>query len=172
MAWAEANSLARGMDPQLSLLSSCETLSRAFEQQAARTPDGVAVQLGDDCLTYRELDQRSNQLARTLRKHDLPSDGLVAVCFERSLDLIVSILAVLKAGAAYLPIDPSYPVERISMILEDADPSVFLTQDALAQMVARQDSGSVVCVDRDHRIIARRTPAVWMTALRPITLPM
>ncbi|MCK1284316.1 amino acid adenylation domain-containing protein [Bradyrhizobium sp. 44] len=154
MAWAEANSLARGMDPQLSLPSSCETLSRAFEQQAARTPGGVAVQLGDDCLTYRQLDQRSNQLARTLRKHDLPSDGLVAVCFERSLDLIVSILAVLKAGVAYLPIDPSYPVERISMILEDAEPSVFLTQDALAQKVARQDSGSVVCVDRDHRIIA------------------
>jgi amino acid adenylation domain-containing protein len=132
----------------------CETLSRSFERQAARTPDGVAIRLGSECLTYRELDERSWQLARVLRNLDLQANSLVAVCFERSFDLIISMLAVLKAGAGYLPIDPSYPVDRISMILDDANPSVVLTQETLAGRLGQRTSGSVICVDRDRQAIA------------------
>ncbi|OAF13572.1 hypothetical protein AYJ54_43360 [Bradyrhizobium centrolobii] len=156
MAWAEVNSLARGTESQAFAPFPCETLSRSFERQAASTPDGVAIQLGRERLTYRELDQRSRQLARHLRKLELRPDSLVAVCFERSFDLIIAMLAVLKAGAGYLPIDPSYPVERISMILDDANPSAILTQEALAQRVGRRGSGSVICVDRDRHSIAEQ----------------
>jgi amino acid adenylation domain-containing protein len=115
----------------------CETLSRSFEQQADATPDGIAIQLDSVRVTYRELDERSNQLARILQSYRLEPDSLVAVCFERSLEMIVSMLAILKAGAGYLPIDPSYPPERIKVILEDADPSVVLTQDALADRLPK-----------------------------------
>src|SRR5262245_32775953 len=95
----------------------CETLSRSFEQQADATPDSIAIQLDSVRVTYRELDERSNQLARILQSYRLEPDSLVAVCFERSLEMIVSMLAILKAGAGYLPIDPSYPAERIKVIL-------------------------------------------------------
>jgi amino acid adenylation domain-containing protein len=105
-------------------------------------------------MTYRELDRRSNQLARILLRYRLEPDSLVAVCFERSLEMIVSMLAILKAGAGYLPIDPSYPVERIKMILEDSNPSVILTQQALSASM-RQAAVPMVCVDKDQESIAK-----------------
>src|SRR5882757_4948963 len=132
MTPAEVNSVIARWNPRSVALSRCETISRSFEQQVERTPDGIAIQLGCDCMTYRELDRRSNQLARTLMSYGLKPDSLVAVCFERSLEMIVSMLAILKAGAGYLPIDPSYPSERIQLILDDAHPSAVLTQQALA----------------------------------------
>jgi len=135
----------------------CETLDRSFERQADRTPDGVAVQLGCESMTYRELDQRSNQLARLLSVHNVKANSLVAVCLDRSLDLIVSMLAVLKAGAGYLPLDPSYPAERLKLILEDAGPSVILTQEALASLVEQNDN-HIICVDKDRELIAEQQP--------------
>src|SRR5690349_6155011 len=85
---------------------SCETIGHLFEEQVDRTPDAIAIQLGSDQLTYRELDCRSNQLARVLVERGVKPETLVAVCFERSPDMIISMLAVLKAGAGYLPLDP------------------------------------------------------------------
>src|SRR5262245_8138303 len=117
----------------------CETLDRAFERQADRTPDSVAIQLGCESITYRELDERSNQLARLLLVHKVQSNSLVTICLDRSLELIVSMLAVLKAGACYLPLDPSYPAERLRLILEDAEPSVILTQETMASLVGQND---------------------------------
>ena len=81
----------------------------------------------------------------------------MAVCFERSLEMIVSMLAILKAGAGYLPIDPSYPVERIKMILEDANPSAILTQQALAANLP-QTAAPIICVDKDQEPIANEDP--------------
>lgn len=130
-----------------------ETLHRSFERQADRTPDAIAVQFGSNHSTYRELDERSNQLARLLSLRGLERDSLVAICLERSLELIVSMLAVLKAGAGYLPLDPSYPSERLGFILEDANPSVILMEEALADQV-RQSGRSVICLDKDRELIA------------------
>jgi amino acid adenylation domain-containing protein len=157
MTPAEVSSLIARWNPHSLAPSQCETISRSFEQQAERTPDSIAIQLGGDCMTYRELDRRSNQLARILLRYGLEPDSLVAVCFERSLEMIVSMLAILKAGAGYLPIDPSYPLERIKMILEDANPSVILTQQALAASLP-ETAGPIVCVDKDQESIAKEDP--------------
>jgi amino acid adenylation domain-containing protein len=158
MAPTEVSSLIPRCNPDSVASFPCETIGRIFEQQADDTPENVAIQLGDDRMTYRELDRRSNQLARILLKYELKPDSLVAVCFERSLEMIVSMLAVLKAGAGYLPIDPSYPVERINMILEDANPSVILTQGALVANL-QHATAPIVCVDRDQESIATDDPA-------------
>ena len=158
MAWPDADSLVIGMETQARGPFRLETLCRSFERQAAQTPDNVAIKLGDECLTYRKLDERSNQLARLLRNLDLQPNSLVAVCFERSFDLVISMLAVLKAGAGYLPIDPSYPLERISMLLADANPSAILTQEMLAGRLGQRDCGTVICVDRDRREIDEQSP--------------
>src|SRR6478752_5502358 len=133
----------------------CETLDRSFERQADRTPDSIAIQLGCDSMTYRQLDERSNQLARLLLVHDVKPNSLVAICLERSLELVVSMLAVLKAGAGYLPLDPSYPAERLKLTLEDANPSVILTQEALVSQAA-QNGRPVICIDKDRELIAKQ----------------
>jgi amino acid adenylation domain-containing protein len=158
MTPAEVSLLISRWNPHSVASFQCETISRSFEQQVERTPDSVAIQLGRDCMTYRELDRRSNQLARILLTYKLEPDSLVVVCFERSLEMIVSMLAVLKAGAGYLPIDPAYPVERIKMILEDANPSAILTQGALAANL-QQAAAPIVCVDKEQQSIAREDPA-------------
>jgi amino acid adenylation domain-containing protein len=94
--------------------------------QAARTPDAVALAVGEQRLTYRELDQRVNRLAQHLQRLGVGPDGLVGICMDRSADLVVALLAVLKAGGAYLPLDPAYPAERLQSMLEDAQPRVVL----------------------------------------------
>jgi amino acid adenylation domain-containing protein len=153
MTPAEVGSLIAEWNPRSVASFPCETITRSFEQQVESAPDSIAIQLGSDCMTYRELDRRSNQLARILLRYALKPDSLVAVCFERSLEMIVSMLAILKAGAGYLPIDPSYPVERIKVILEDANPSAILTQQALAANLP-QTAAPIVCVDKDPELIA------------------
>ncbi|MFD1319760.1 amino acid adenylation domain-containing protein [Micromonospora sonneratiae] len=98
-----------------------------IEAQAARDPHAVAVILGDQRLTYGELNTRANRLAHHLRKHGVGPDRLVAICVERSPETVVSLLAVLKAGGAYLPLDPAYPVERLAYMLRDGTPVAVLT---------------------------------------------
>ncbi|HEX5745893.1 MAG TPA: amino acid adenylation domain-containing protein [Archangium sp.] len=119
-----------------------------FSQQAARTPDAPAVTYGPHSLTYRQLDERSNQLARHLRSQGVGPEVLVGLCVDRSVDLVVSILGILKAGGAYLPLDSSYPSERLAFMLEDASVSVLLVhQDKLQRLPAF--SGPVVRLDSD-----------------------
>jgi amino acid adenylation domain-containing protein len=102
-----------------------------FEQQAARTPDAVAV-VHDGCaLTYSQLNARANQLAHHLRGLGVGPDALVAICVERSLEMVVGLLAILKAGGAYVPMDPDYPRERLAYILHDSAPALLLTQASL-----------------------------------------
>ncbi|HUY12929.1 MAG TPA: amino acid adenylation domain-containing protein [Terriglobia bacterium] len=107
-----------------------------FEAQARATPDAVAVVFEGEELTYTELDQRANQVARHLQKLGVKQGVLVGVFVERSLDMIVGLLGVLKAGGAYVPMDPTYPLERISFVLADARVPVLLTQQRLAQNMA------------------------------------
>ena len=96
-------------------------LHELVEGQAKRTPDAIAV-LGDgQSLTYRELNRRANALARHLRRNSGGPDFLIGACFERSVEMVVGILAVLKAGCAYVPVDPASPKEHIDMILDDAE---------------------------------------------------
>ncbi|GAP99200.1 non-ribosomal peptide synthetase [Leptolyngbya sp. NIES-2104] len=95
--------------------------------QAIRTPDAIAVQFNQDRLTYRELDQKSNQLARFLQAQGVQPGSLVGICMERSIDFIVGILGILKAGGAFVPLDPTYPKERLELLIEDAQVTLLLT---------------------------------------------
>ncbi|MEC0210153.1 amino acid adenylation domain-containing protein [Paenibacillus ehimensis] len=105
-----------------------KTLYAAFEEQAERSKDRVAVVFEGAQLTYGELNERANRMARVLRAHGVTADQPVAMLVERSLEMIVGMLAVLKAGGAYVPIDPRYPEDRIRFVLEDSGASLLLTQ--------------------------------------------
>ncbi|MDQ4102221.1 MAG: amino acid adenylation domain-containing protein, partial [Actinomycetota bacterium] len=108
------------------------TLPALFEAQAARTPDALAVRCTDTRLSYTDCNQRANQLARLLIARGAGPERFVAVALPRSAELIVALLAVLKAGCAYLPIDPSHSAERIALMCTDAQPPLVLTTDEVA----------------------------------------
>ncbi|HEX8293413.1 MAG TPA: amino acid adenylation domain-containing protein, partial [Pyrinomonadaceae bacterium] len=108
-------------------------LHQIFEEQVGRTPDATAVVFEGETLTYLELNRRANRLAHHLRGLGVGPEVMVGVCMERSLDLIVALMAVLKAGGAYVPLDPDYPLERLAFIREDTAAPVILTQSALAE---------------------------------------
>jgi amino acid adenylation domain-containing protein len=129
---------------------------KAFEAQAERNPDGVAVVFGGRQLTYSELNRRANQLAHHLRHLNVGPETLVGICTERSLEMIVSLLGTLKAGAAYVPIDPAYPRQRIQFMLEDCQAPVLLTQQGLIERMSPQ-SEHVICLDSDWALIARQS---------------
>jgi amino acid adenylation domain-containing protein len=125
-----------------------------IEKQVERTPDNVAVVYEGQTLSYRELNSRANQLAHYLRKQGVGPDVLVAICTERSLETVIAVLAVLKAGGGYLPLDPEYPSERIALMLEDAKPRLVLTQERLLAQLPGQNVAACFCLDRDWAAIA------------------
>ncbi|MEG4814071.1 amino acid adenylation domain-containing protein [Microcoleus sp. K5-D4] len=106
-------------------------IHQLFEMQADRTPEAVALVFGEERVTYQQLNLRSNQLARYLQKIGVGAEVLVGLCCGRSLDLIVGMLGILKAGGAYLILDPSYPAERSSFMVKDAQVSVLLTRQGI-----------------------------------------
>ncbi|MDZ8258877.1 non-ribosomal peptide synthetase [Nostoc sp. ChiQUE01b] len=110
-----------------------KSIPQLFEAQVERTPDAVAVEFGNQRLTYDELNCRANQLAHYLKSLGVKADVLVGLCVERSLEMVVGLLGILKAGGAYVPLDPNYPQERLAFMLEDAQVSVLLTQQPLVE---------------------------------------
>ena len=123
-------------------------LHEAFEAQVARTPDAIALRFRDATLTYAELDARAETLARHLAGLGAAPGTLTAVCMERSLEMVVALYGILKAGSAYVPIDPEYPAERIEFMLSDTAAPILLTQAALAARF-RGTGATVVAVDAD-----------------------
>ncbi|MDI2591032.1 amino acid adenylation domain-containing protein [Pseudomonas sp. 681] len=105
-----------------------QTIHGLFEDQVSCTPQALAVLAGDERLTYRELNERSNQLAHHLREQGVGPDSRVAICVERGLDMVVGLLAILKAGGAYVPLDPTYPLDRLAYMLADSAPAAVLVQ--------------------------------------------
>ena len=124
-----------------------------FEEQAARNPDALALNYGDDALTYEELNRRSNRLAHYLRKRGVGPESPLGICVERSIEMAVGILGALKAGGAYAPLDPAYPQERLSYMLEDSGARVLLTQRRLLDALPVH-SARVICLDSDWKEIA------------------
>ncbi|HYL56307.1 MAG TPA: amino acid adenylation domain-containing protein [Gemmatimonadales bacterium] len=121
-------------------------LHELIADQARRTPDRVAVVFEGERLTYRELDRRADLLAQRLRDFDVGPDTLVGLLVERSLEMVVGILGILKAGAAYVPIDAAYPAERIAYVLADAKVTCLLTQERLQPRLPG-DAPETVCLD-------------------------
>jgi amino acid adenylation domain-containing protein/FkbM family methyltransferase len=134
-----------------------QCLHQLIEQQAERRPEAVAVVFEDQELTYRQLNERANQLSHYLQRLGVGPEVLVGICVERSLEMAVGLLAILKAGAAYVPLDPSYPAERLRFMVADAGVPVLLTQQRLLQFLPEQDA-AVVCLDADWKIIAQSYP--------------
>ncbi|NEO88371.1 MAG: amino acid adenylation domain-containing protein [Spirulina sp. SIO3F2] len=137
-----------------------------FEAQVSRSPSAVAIQFGEDFLTYQQLNCKANQLARHLQELGVSQNVPVGLCIERSLDTIVAILGILKAGGAYLPLDPSYPAERLAFMLQNAQVPVLVTQRSLArQFMSGQQI--VFCIDADWPAIAVNRE----TNLSSVTMP-
>ena len=127
-----------------------------FEAQVEKTPYSVAVVFEDQQLTYLELNSKANQLACHLRSLGVKPEVLVGICVERSLDMVIGLLAILKAGGAYVPLDPNYPQERIAFILEDTQAPVLLTQASLLEAIP-QHKAQVICLDNDYEAIAQQS---------------
>ena len=140
----ERRQLVVGFNQTRTAYSEEKLIHRLFEERVAHAPSAVAVACEDRTLTFAELNRKANQLGRYLKTRGVGPDTLVAICAERSLEMVISVLAVWKAGGAYLPLDPNYPAERLTHVLEDAAPQLLLTQqrnpmivsDAMMQTVA------------------------------------
>jgi len=133
-------------------------LHQLFEEQAQRAPEAVALIFGDQRLSYRELDERANRLARHLRRLGAGPEVLVAICAERSVEMVVGILGILKSGGAYVPVDPAYPRERQGFMLQDARAGILVTQrHLLERLPTRMAQVEVVSLDADWPEIARQS---------------
>lgn len=140
-----------------------------FEEQAARTPRAVAVVYGDSRLTYEDLNVRANRLARYLRDRGAGPETLVGICMNRSLDLVVALLAILKSGAAYVPLDPDFPRERLAFMLRDARAGMLVTEEALHATLPTEDV-TVLRIDGDWPQIAVAEGSNLDTVVRPDNL--
>lgn len=140
-----------------------------LEAEAQRSAQAIAVSFGQQQLTYEELDRRANQLAGFLQSLGVGPEVPVALCLDRSLEMVLGILGVLKAGGAYVPIDSSYPLERIAFILSDAHAQILLTERKLAQSFAAYD-GRVICLDSEWSGIAEFGARPAATRLSPENL--
>src|SRR6202047_4567432 len=143
------------------------TLAGLFAGQVARAPDAVAAVFADGCVSYGELERRANQLGHYLRARGVGPEVVVGVCVERSLELIIALLGIVKAGGAYLPLDPDYPRERLAFMLADAGARVLVTQSALTDRLCAPAAAVMVRLDGDGAAIAREPATAPAVALDP-----
>src|SRR6184192_908300 len=155
------NATARALEPQ--------TVVQLFAAQAAQTPDAVAVVFEQEALSYAQLEARANQLAQHLRTLGVGAETVVGLCLERSLEMVVGLIGILKAGGAYLPLDPSYPAERLSFMLADAGAAVLITHSALRDRLGGH-AARVVELDSEAAAIAAQPSSAPASAVRPQNL--
>jgi amino acid adenylation domain-containing protein len=134
-----------------------QTIHLLFEAQVARRPEAPALWFEGERMTYGELNARANRLARYLRRQGVGGEALVGLCVERSFEMLVGMLGIMKAGAAYVPLDPTLPADRLGFMAEDARVPVLLTQERLRDRFAGR-SAALVCLDADWTEIAREAP--------------
>ena len=144
-------------------------IHQLFEEQVERTPNHVAVVFENESLTYRELNNRANQLAHYLQELGVKPDTLVGICVERSLEMIVGILGILKAGGAYVPLDPEYPQQRLSFMLEDTQVKVLLTQEHLVEQLPKYEA-NLLMLEKICEKIEQNSPDNLSNALTPFNL--
>ncbi|PYP88150.1 MAG: non-ribosomal peptide synthetase [Blastocatellia bacterium AA13] len=130
-----------------------QSVKDLFEAGVDRAPDAVAVVYEGQHLSYLQLDRRANHVARWLRLNGVVCDEPVGICTDRSLDMAVAVLGVVKSGAAYLPLDPAYPIDRLAFMLQDSGARLVITQEQF-QDVLPQGGPQSVCIDRDWTMIA------------------
>ncbi|MBW8849099.1 MAG: AMP-binding protein, partial [Burkholderiales bacterium] len=125
-------------------------IHQLFEQQARLRPEATALVFEQECLSYAELNARANQLAHHLVALGVGPDTRVAICLPRSTEMVVALLATLKAGSAYVPLDPAYPAQRLAFMLEDCHPTVLLSRSDCAQALPASAGVPLLCLDAPH----------------------
>ncbi|GFE67457.1 non-ribosomal peptide synthetase [Chroococcus sp. FPU101] len=127
-----------------------------FEQQVKKTPDAIAVVFEQETLTYRELNEKANQLAQYLLNLGVKSESIIGIYLERSLLMVITLLGILKSGSVYVPLDPTYPRERITFMLEDSGCSIILTQQKFVTTLPNH-SAAIICLDSDWEEIIKQS---------------
>jgi amino acid adenylation domain-containing protein len=151
---AERHQLLVEWNDTETVFASDSCIHELFEAQALKTPEAIALIFDGEQLTYRELNQRANELARRLRGLGVRPETLVAVCMERCSELIIGMLGILKAGGAYVPLDPANPSERLAFLLNDTRARVLLTKNDILEKLPACEA-ELVCLDRDWADISR-----------------
>ncbi|MEO0433591.1 MAG: amino acid adenylation domain-containing protein [Cyanobacteria bacterium J06656_5] len=146
-----------------------QCIHQLFEQQVERTPSAIAAVFHDKQLTYGELNSRANQLAHYLQTLGLQPDEVVGICLERSLEMIVALLAVLKAGGAYVPLDPHYPADRLAFMMSDAQITVLVTEEPCLSSLP-DSAPQTVCLQRDWSEISQHCYQNPVTKITPENL--
>jgi len=139
-------------------------IHQLFEQIALQKPEDIAIKFHDYHLKYGELNEKANKLARYLKEYGVGADKLVGIYLDRSIEMVIGLLGILKSGSAYLPLDPMFPHDRLQYMLEDADASILLTQDKLRNSFQGY-RGKVICIDTDWESIANCSGEDLKTAI-------
>jgi len=146
-----------------------QSLPGLINSQVAATPENVALIFEEISLTYEQLNNRANQIAHYLQKQGIKPDTLVGICLERSPQMVIALLAILKAGAAYVPIEPDYPQDRLAHILADSGVPILLTQEKCLDKL-KEYSGKLICVDRETEAISQESSDNPVVAINPDNL--
>jgi amino acid adenylation domain-containing protein/non-ribosomal peptide synthase protein (TIGR01720 family) len=152
---SERHQLLVEWNPLDSKLQPPRCIHHRFEAQVDRTPDAIAVTFGEQRFSYRDLNQRANQLAHYLQAHGVAAGTLVGLCVDRSIDLVIGILGILKAGGAYVPLDPAYPQAHLSFLLVDAQIAILVTQSSVSSRFTDAPL-QVIALDTDGQTIAQQ----------------
>ncbi|HTH82805.1 MAG TPA: amino acid adenylation domain-containing protein, partial [Mucilaginibacter sp.] len=146
-----------------------KTLVDLLAEQAAATPDKNALLFNGQSLSYRELHERSNQLANYLREQGVKEDAVVGVCIDRSLEMVIAILGILKSGGGYVPIDPAFPAERIAYIVKDTAVNIIISSNAVRETL-NTPSVNIIALDTEWDKIAGYSTTALETNLKPSNL--
>ncbi|MBK8551800.1 MAG: amino acid adenylation domain-containing protein [Ignavibacteria bacterium] len=147
-----------------------KTIIELFEAQAEKTPNAVALVFEDQELTYNELNERSNQLAHYLKSKGVKEETFVSLCIERSPDMIIAILGILKAGGVYVPIDPEYPEERIRFMIEDTGSNIILSSSFVKSKLSVLNNSETILLDEDRADIGQMKKENPQTYVKPDNL--
>ncbi|OAJ73791.1 gramicidin biosynthesis protein [Brevibacillus sp. SKDU10] len=158
---AEKNHIIHTFTNEELVLCDEKTIQEWFQVQVTKIPDEIAIVYGDKTLTYRQLDELSTQLAHYLREqYQIKPNDLVGIMLERSEQMIVSLLAILKSGAAYVPIDPTYPVERIRYIINDSQMKVLVTKSRFQNRMGDRSETAILLLDEVDAKLANQSITV------------
>ena len=146
------------MKKQQSTINNQECIHQLFEQQVERTPQVIAVIQEQEQISYESLNEKANQLAHYLQQQGISPEKLVGICVERSVEMVIVLLGILKAGGGYVPLDPQYPPERLEYMIRDTQMSVIVTQSYLVDKLAQNLSQdiTIICIDRDWQQISQQ----------------
>src|SRR5262249_42158949 len=151
---SERKQLMEGWNDTAADYSRGQCVHQLIEAQVRLTPDAVAVQCGDQTISYRELNARANHLAHYLQSRGVGPEVVVGICLQRAVEMIVAVLGVMKAGGAYVPLDPAYPQQRIAFIVDDAKAPILLTQKQLLSTLPHT-AAEIVQIDEDWNAITQ-----------------